>query len=550
MRPIINAARQTVDENLGIQDFKNMFYELRKMKQMEMIQTALVMDVDRVGGRFIINKSGANNMNNVTSPPLTLKIRLLTNMYNASDGDDNFIDIDEYFALPLGSPNIIDIPARGEYVKILVDKPFDASSNITLYWIGRALEYATSEYTTTFKKRDPLHEKSVTHSELSIYSGNRPQIIDKEYDISPNPDIAFPENIRLKPEDVFLIGKSNTIVRESFSTYKENNSDNADRNIDNNGNQFPLQDDEKEGYLEFATGLSYIPTDDTKDLIDKLKEFSYSDSTKRSGLSIDEFNKIKLEHFKRHYDPVRSSSKWEFLNSKTKLILASKLNVDARLIHKDTEKDWTGKFGNVQKLFDKHFRDEGKGSHCGDEILNEHLQFNVEFDTKHGDVLKVESNERGPIHFDENIESLMAQAKVFRFVSPDGNNMNHAVLAEEQGRFIQKLLLILLHQNRTIDIINSRLHLLSVDFLKHFHAVLPSQTQEPLGLSNPKDFIKNKPWYEGTTSDDVASDSTFDENGADAISMKIKERTKEERKLFEELIREIPNHHSKVFTIN
>src|SRR5688572_10324659 len=112
------------------QDFLKDLKKAKEFSSIELVQTALVLDVDRQGGRFIINRGGNEGNMRYVSVPLTLKVRLLTNYYNGFDGNledlpnDDYIDADEYYVLPLFSPNRQDIPERGDVVNIMFNRPF------------------------------------------------------------------------------------------------------------------------------------------------------------------------------------------------------------------------------------------------------------------------------------------------------------------------------------------------------------------------------------------------------------------------------------------
>src|ERR1700676_5422624 len=93
---------------------------LQNLNGFELIRRALVIFVDREGGRLNINLGGNAGSNDISSVPFTLKVRLLTNFYNNDASADNSnIGFDEYYALPLNSPNIIDIPEKGEIVNVI-----------------------------------------------------------------------------------------------------------------------------------------------------------------------------------------------------------------------------------------------------------------------------------------------------------------------------------------------------------------------------------------------------------------------------------------------
>ncbi len=540
-----NQQRKALNPHLGAKDFTKSLAMIQQLHSLQTILKGLVLDVDREGGMFDILRGANGGLTDIVSPPFTLKVRLLTNLYN-NDTENSLASLayDEYFVLPINSPNIIDIPERGEIVNIQFDKPLAISTGVIGYYFGRALEFATKEYTTTFKRREASQQKSITHSGATIYGGEKPKTIDYDYNIKPNWNYEpFPEYWNRKAGDVLIVGKSNTIIRHTFSAFKE--KDDTDVQSEN-----PAQDDKKRGVLELGTEYGYAENEK------EMTEFSYDDESKRSGLSEEEFEAIRLNHMKKYLDVNRDTSNWEYLPSRgSRLILATKLNVDARLIHPDTAFDWTGKFGNIKKYFDKHFNDVGKGRFCGDEILKETIRFNYDFSTQHGDALLVFAKERDHVTFDENVSTVFSEADAFRFIGKKGGkNINHGVLGEELVRLLQFLIMVLLHNNRSLDILNDNVYRLSEDFLSHIHAVKPGVTNSPLG--SPKSpaglFVKEHPYYDVITSSDVAGDSKeFEEKGSYApASGLLKDRTKEERELLELIAKNLPDVLSNVFAFN
>ncbi len=535
-----NPLRSRQDDELQLQDFKNNLASIPNIKNLEVIQKALVISEDRHGGRFEINKGNAGE-NNIVSCPFVLKVRLLNNRWNANENNkEDFLDIDEYYVRYFGSPNIIDVPEPGEIVLIIFDKPLSESTNISGYWIGRTLDFATKEYQTTFKRREASQQKHITNSQSNIYGGIKPSVLETDYQIRPNANYEpFPLDLGIfKSGDIGIVGKSNTMMRHSFSIFKEKDDSDIQSDLEK-------QDDGKKGYVEIGTEYLYL--ENTTDI----NNFSYYDENLQD-VSPEEYETIRLNHLKKNNLPDRNRAKWEFLNSGgSRIILGTKLNIDARLIHNDTEKDWSGENGNIKKFYHEQFRDEGKGRYCGNEILQQHFTLETTWNNTQSDIIKTIANERGAISFDENIPHYFSESEIHSFISRIGEEINHGVLGERLSLWLTELLIIILHQNRSIDILNSRLHLLSEDFLKHIHPVKPGLTNPPLGSTNSSggviiDYI----WYDDTTSDDVGGDSSFDESGSDSPSMKIKDRTKEEREKMENLIKTLPSVMSKTFRLN
>lgn len=501
----------------------------------ELIVRGLVLAIDRRGGKWPIVKPGANNANNTFSSPFTLRVRLLTNFHNANDGTNpQFLEGDEVFAIPEGSVNMFDLPQAGEVVLLRFNKPFTNDGIYTAYWIAReSADYATRDYRHMWKINEADEDKYITHDQSVIWSGERPSIIDNDDDIRPNSNYEpFPEVRRIKDGDVGMVGKSNTMHLHTFNPHEEG---------------------DKRGMIVMETESDYIHN--KKEML----EFNYDTASEQE---IEEFQQIQQEHIKYYLDAYRKTSRNQFLNSKTKLILATKLNVDRHLVHKDTEKDGKGTFGNVQLLYDPHYRDEGPGdtpkdptnedrNQCGTEILNEPITKETEYSNTQKDVVKVNSDPRPPISFDEAVAVIFGQADKFVFASPKGKNMNHTVLAEEQARWLQTLLTVVLHMLRTQDIHNDRINRLAKEFLIHQHLVTPAKTLAPLGSPNLENLIKEFLWYDNTTRGTVGNDTEqFEEKGSDSLDMKVKDRITEDRKKVVQLIKDIPLHHSTVFTIN
>lgn len=512
---------------------EDMFSSLKKATElgnMSILQTALVLDVDRRGGMFQINRGGNNGGNNLVSSPMTLKVRLITNHYNMSDGNiDGYIDADEYFVLPLLSTNRQEIPERGEYVMIIFDRPFTQSTSVIGYWISKASDFYTKDSRSPFKRSEARQGKEITHSDAVIYSGARPESIDKDYDIKPNWDYEpYPDRIRLKAGDVYDRGRSNTMLIHTFGAHEQA---------------------EKRGYIELGTEYEYIES------LKKLKEWSWD--VEHSQAEIDEYQAILNNHNKKYLDNFMKRSSWEFLNSSgSRIILATKENIDARLWHKDTEKDWTGKFGNVQKVFDKNFRDDGTGENCGKEIEGtkdekKPIHDKIDFETQHGDVLEVIGNEREGIKIDEFMATMYLEAQNFRMIARDGGDVNHMVLGEMMVRWMMRFGEVVLHMMRTEDILRDRLNKLSKDFMEHMHMVVCGSTLQPLGSPDSNVFVSRFPYHKGTTNGDVAGDDAeFEQSGSDSIDMSIKDRITDERKNVEALLKQLPEVLSKTHAIN
>jgi len=516
---------------------KNLVDNLRQLSDLEttpIFRYGLVLQVDREGGRFLIQRGSSGGSNDMRSVNGTCKVRLLTNLYNDTDGTSVAeIDIDDCYVLPL-QHNRMHYPIAGEVVRIMFDRPFDRSANTVGYWLSKETQFANRDFTTNYKYREASHGKSVTHDEFAIYSGKRPNVIDNDYDIHPDYDLVFPEEYRSKEGDIVDQGQADTRIHHSFNAHSEG---------------------DKEGYIEIGTGYGYIgnrrnkepdyvPFDDTS--------FNFDTATDDK---VKQYQNMRLYHFKRFRDADRDSSRWEVLNSKTKVFAATKFNVDARLIHKDFEKDGTGDFGNVQGFYDKNYRDEGPGPNCGQEIEQAQIHDKIDIDSsaQQGDVLEVQSNTRNAISFDEAKATIMLQADQLRMIASDSTRaINHGVLGEEQLRWLQRMMIIMLHVVRTCDILNDRIHRLGEDMINHIHLIKPGSSTAPLGSPAPpvgkplKEFL----YYVDTTDGEVGGDSSFEEKGSDSPSMKIKDRIKEERKQIEQLIKELPDNLSDSFALN
>lgn len=524
--------------NPGYRDkgFAGKLKDLSELHKLQVIHHALVLQVDREGGRFYINRGADGGKNNQYSVIGTLKIRLLTNLYNDSNGTDaSVMDMDEYYVLPLNHHHLR-FPIAGEVVKVMFDRPMDKSSRVLGYWIGEQTYFATRDYRTTYKYRQASHGKEVTHDEYTIYSGRRPSVIDNDYDVHPNYFLEpFPEDRRAKEGDDMNMGGSNTMIHHSFNAHSE-----ADG----------------EGTLEIGTGYDYIGNVRNKD--DSYTPFTDTsfDFDKATDDEIKIYQDLRNYHFQRVRDIDKDKSRWEQLNTLgSRIFLTTKYNIDRRLIHKDTEKDGTGDFGNVQRLYDTNFRDEGPGKNCGKEIEQKqiHDKIDIASGALQGDVVEVQSKARNPITFDDAVPSLLIESEQVRIITRNSERaVNHAVLGEEQLRWNQRLLIMILHQNRTIDILNDRLHRLSVDFVNHIHLAKPGITNAPMGSpeSPTGQPITDFTYYVDTTDGSVGGDSSFDEKGSDSPSMLIKDRIKEERKQLEQLIADLPDNLSDSFGLN
>src|SRR4051812_21297514 len=115
--------RSPFHPELQAQEFLRNLGDLSELKEFQLLQSAIVLDVDRVGAKFRILRGGSGGNNKIYSPPATLRVRLLTNSYNQGDAiDPTLLSPDEYYLLYIGSPNIIDYPQAGEVVTCIFDK--------------------------------------------------------------------------------------------------------------------------------------------------------------------------------------------------------------------------------------------------------------------------------------------------------------------------------------------------------------------------------------------------------------------------------------------
>lgn len=531
----MNPIREAHDYNLQVDSFAKNLTSVSKIANTSILHRALVLEIDRIGSRFIINRPGANNDNNMVSSPFTIRARLLTNYYNNSDGlNRGEFDGDEIFAIPEGSINRLDIPEAGETILIRLDYPFTKDGIYTAYWIGRENAFATKQYNLPFKYNEASANDFLTHDESVLYGGNKPQIITKEYSIKPERNYEpYPWPHNFKSGDVFDLGKSNTLIKHTFD-------------IDN--------ESDKRGYLEFGVEYEYIHN--TKPLL----SFDFRTATESE---IIDFQKIQEEHIKYHLSNFRKMPAWQWQNCSSRIIIATKTNIDRHLIHKNSEKDGTGQHGNMKLEFDQHFRDEGPGKETpsdnsyrkqiGKEIKKEPITSKIEYKQNHNDIISVKCQARKPITFDIAQPSIFLESDDIKILSRKGGKINHMMLGETYVRWMQEVMMIMLKQNRDLNLLNDRIHKLAIDFLKHRHTVVPGQSLEPMGspYTGQGTFLKSFLWYDDTTEGDVGGDSKlYEESGSDSVTMKIRNRLIEERNKLEELINRMPEFLSNTHSIN
>ena len=535
---INNPIRSLYDSNLGADNFAKSLGRINKIQNISITTSAIVLEVDRRGGRFIIDRAGADGGNDLYSPIFTLRVRLLTNFYNSSDGEDRSqFDGDEIYCIPGTGFNIIEIPEPGDVVRVQFNKPFSQDSKGIAYWLGRESWYMTVEGGPGFKRSLPNEGKDITHDDDVNFSGVYPTIIDKDYDIKPEWNYEPYPNHRFLSGDLVMMGKSNTSIIHSFNTHVEG---------------------DKRGLIAIETELDYIHNSQS------LMAFDWLNSTPDQ---IQQFKAIQLEHLKYHIDSFTRTDKNRWLNSLgVRMIYGTKFNADRHLIYYASEKDGTGQYGNMQKSYDINFRDEGEGPmpteedlqrgivQIGTEIQQQPINTELDYDQPNDDVQQVQADARGAINFDTAVATLYAEFEEIALISRNGGDIVHAVLGEPLIRWMQQMMINQMHMVRTADILRDELHRLSTEFLQHTHAIVPGQTLAPLGspLAGNDPFLTDYTYYwQGTTGDVGGDTPTFSEVGDySPVSNVVKDRISEERSKLEDLIKSSSSLLSRNFKLN
>lgn len=581
---------------------------------------AIVLAVDRIGGNFnFMSEKSPGLPPGMPTPRFSLKVRFIGDL-DAIDKDDRSIVVPPYNDI-----HIFSIPERGELVWCVKDRD---DMDAEWYYTGKVNSFISRkhEYEEIRTPIDqPFEEGEGWAMDMAIKGGKDVPWMENKFEYDKNPNDKYPHPlVRFKPGDVVVQGRSNTIMQHTFNGHRplkdrkgyiefatersfiyNDAEEHKKRFIEKHDRQYDRWEFQNvEGtrliigtdinvhrrLMNWFTEKEWVPKqtiDDGGPNVGRRFDIHYRDegpSRLSTNLPIGDYPVVpnRRERFREHVadwkepanqkeneyynDPLgveiqdlsatqggiwdseregeNVSNRGEREKGKVRNVYSLKRdtgNFDPATLLHDAMKGWT-----IKRLKDMSKQSGEHHKHISEKVHGRDEEF---------------------VPFDAQLPHFFVESELISLISRSGKDVNHAVLGEELGRFIIRLMLDVDYMARTIDLLTSRVNTLTLDFCQHTHPTCPPGPNTPPSggfrgvsggtgskwLGSPEHFIFNTVLNVlPTTAPEIVSGndsgSQFEEDGSGdqgpekmaQPNLSVRRRQMEFRKRWNQRMKEIP----------